>query len=377
MSTEMDGATPVDADESPRPGASACSTSSGSWCGCSSASCSSTPAPTKVGHPLTAQRAVQAYEIFPDGIANTIGLALPFLEIILGVLLVLGLFTRPAAIAATLLMVAFIIGISQAWARGLTIDCGCFGGGGEIGADRHQVPAGDRPRRRLRPRRGVAVVAPAHPRLARPHPVRTLKETLSHHGQEARPPHPPRRGRPRSRPPRSPQGSGANKIVVATVVVVVAIIAVVGGVVWSAEPEGGGHRHLAPPCPPARRWARATPRSPNVTAGGGRPDRRPLRGLPVPRLRAVRGRPRLDLPGPGPGQGKLKLNYHVLELPRRQDRRQELHPGGQRRLLRRGRRQVPGVPQRGLRRTRSAEGEDVTDASSARGRPRPASPATP
>ena len=33
-------------------------------------------------------------------------------------------------------MVAFIIGISQAWARGLTIDCGCFGGGGQIGAER-------------------------------------------------------------------------------------------------------------------------------------------------------------------------------------------------------------------------------------------------
>ncbi|MFL6081541.1 MAG: MauE/DoxX family redox-associated membrane protein, partial [Ornithinibacter sp.] len=95
---------------------------------------------TKVGHPLTAQRAVQAYEIFPTGLANTIGLALPFLEIILGVLLVLGLFTRPVAIVSTLLMVAFIIGIAQAWARGLTIDCGCFGGGGEIGATDTKYP---------------------------------------------------------------------------------------------------------------------------------------------------------------------------------------------------------------------------------------------
>jgi uncharacterized membrane protein YphA (DoxX/SURF4 family) len=95
---------------------------------------------TKIGHPLTAQRAVQAYEIFPDSIANTIGLALPFLEIILGALLVLGLFTRPVAIVSTLLMVAFIVGISQAWARGLTIDCGCFGGGGAIGAKDTKYP---------------------------------------------------------------------------------------------------------------------------------------------------------------------------------------------------------------------------------------------
>ena len=29
-------------------------------------------------------------------------------------------------------MLLFIAGISQAWARGLSIDCGCFGGGGTI-----------------------------------------------------------------------------------------------------------------------------------------------------------------------------------------------------------------------------------------------------
>ena len=94
----------------------------------------------KVGKPLTSERAVQAFEIFPMELAGWIGLVLPFVEIVLGVLLVLGLFTRPVAIASTLLMVAFIIGISQAWARGLTIDCGCFGGGGQIGADETRYP---------------------------------------------------------------------------------------------------------------------------------------------------------------------------------------------------------------------------------------------
>ena len=29
-------------------------------------------------------------------------------------------------------MAVFVIGISQAWARGLSIDCGCFGGGGQV-----------------------------------------------------------------------------------------------------------------------------------------------------------------------------------------------------------------------------------------------------
>ena len=76
----------------------------------------------------------------PDAIANPVGLALPFVEVVLGVLLVLGLFTRIAAAVGTVLMVAFIIGIAQAWARGLTIDCGCFGGGGQIGVNDTKYP---------------------------------------------------------------------------------------------------------------------------------------------------------------------------------------------------------------------------------------------
>ena len=52
------------------------------------------------------------------------------LEIVVGLLLIVGLLTRVAALVSALLFVAFIIGIASAWARGLQIDCGCFGGGG-------------------------------------------------------------------------------------------------------------------------------------------------------------------------------------------------------------------------------------------------------
>ena len=42
----------------------------------------------------------------------------------------MGLFLRPVAVLSGLLLLAFIGGIISAWARGLQIDCGCFGGGG-------------------------------------------------------------------------------------------------------------------------------------------------------------------------------------------------------------------------------------------------------
>lgn len=86
----------------------------------------------KVGTPDKSQMAVRAYEMLPVGLANVIGLALPYIEVALGLLLILGAATRIAAIFGGLIMFVFIIAIAQAWARGLTIDCGCFGGGGTI-----------------------------------------------------------------------------------------------------------------------------------------------------------------------------------------------------------------------------------------------------
>ncbi|CAN2237107.1 MauE/DoxX family redox-associated membrane protein [Candidatus Planktophila dulcis] len=78
------------------------------------------------------QMAVRAYELLPIPLANFMGIFLPFFELAIGILLVLGASTRIAALLSGLLMFAFIIGISQAWARGLSIDCGCFGGGGQV-----------------------------------------------------------------------------------------------------------------------------------------------------------------------------------------------------------------------------------------------------
>lgn len=92
----------------------------------------------KVGSPLVAARAAQAYQILPFEVAGYVGMTLPVVEIVCGLLLVLGLYTRLAAIGGTLLMVVFVAAIASAWARGLTIDCGCFGGGGTVAPEQTQ-----------------------------------------------------------------------------------------------------------------------------------------------------------------------------------------------------------------------------------------------
>lgn len=84
--------------------------------------------------------AVRAYELLPYELAGYVGYALPVVELLVGVLLLAGLFTRWAALAAGVLMAAFVVGIGWAWATGLAIDCGCFGGGGPTEAGRTAYP---------------------------------------------------------------------------------------------------------------------------------------------------------------------------------------------------------------------------------------------
>ena len=86
----------------------------------------------KVDEPDKSQMAVRAYEMLPISVANLLGLVLPFVEVAIGALLILGSLTRLMAALGGFTMVIFIIAIAQAWARGLNIDCGCFGGGGTV-----------------------------------------------------------------------------------------------------------------------------------------------------------------------------------------------------------------------------------------------------
>jgi uncharacterized membrane protein YphA (DoxX/SURF4 family) len=91
----------------------------------------------KVGDLAGSGRAVAAYRLMPFELARVVGAALPFIELALGVLLLVGLATRFAGAVSAALLTVYIVGISAAWARGLSIDCGCFGGGGQLAAGQH------------------------------------------------------------------------------------------------------------------------------------------------------------------------------------------------------------------------------------------------
>jgi uncharacterized membrane protein YphA (DoxX/SURF4 family) len=89
---------------------------------------------TKISDLAASGRAVNAYQLMSFDVAKVIGAVQPFLEIALGLLLLIGIATRLVAGIGAVLLVLFIAGIASAWARGLQIDCGCFSKGGALGA---------------------------------------------------------------------------------------------------------------------------------------------------------------------------------------------------------------------------------------------------
>ena len=94
----------------------------------------------KVVDPVQTRFAVRAYEVLPPGLVVPVATLLPLAELALGTLLLVGAFIRWAALVSGVLLVVFMIGMAQAWARGLSIDCGCFGGGGWVAEDSTRYP---------------------------------------------------------------------------------------------------------------------------------------------------------------------------------------------------------------------------------------------
>lgn len=80
----------------------------------------------KLGKHMAMTQAITAYKIFTPEWSGYLAQLIGPLEIAGGVFLLLGLFLRQASGVATVVLVLFMIGIGQAWARGLAIDCGCF-----------------------------------------------------------------------------------------------------------------------------------------------------------------------------------------------------------------------------------------------------------
>jgi len=72
---------------------------------------------------------IDSYKMLPLGIVEWMARILPWLELVLGAMLIIGAGVRWAGLAVTGLLVVFMIALAHAALGGLEINCGCFGTG--------------------------------------------------------------------------------------------------------------------------------------------------------------------------------------------------------------------------------------------------------
>ncbi len=72
-------------------------------------------------------QSIANYRIFPLWMSFFLALALPWIEVICGAFLVFGFFRRSSALLLSGLLAAFLVLVIITIARGLDVDCGCFG----------------------------------------------------------------------------------------------------------------------------------------------------------------------------------------------------------------------------------------------------------
>jgi putative oxidoreductase len=80
----------------------------------------------KLTDPPSFAHMIYNYRILPAGLINISALIMPWVEVLCGLALILGVWTRSARTIIALLLVTFILAISWNLLRGNAIDCGCF-----------------------------------------------------------------------------------------------------------------------------------------------------------------------------------------------------------------------------------------------------------
>ncbi|MEJ2628071.1 MAG: MauE/DoxX family redox-associated membrane protein [bacterium] len=85
----------------------------------------------KILHPWEFSFDVENYRIVGEGLSRLIAVWIPYLELIVALLLISGIWLKEAILMNYLLMQLFFILVIQAYIRGLDINCGCFHTGGE------------------------------------------------------------------------------------------------------------------------------------------------------------------------------------------------------------------------------------------------------
>lgn len=82
---------------------------------------------SKLEDPALFATVIASYRLVPAIFAGWAAIVLPPLEMLTALALLFTKWSRESALLMTGMLLVFLVGLTQAWARGLQIDCGCFG----------------------------------------------------------------------------------------------------------------------------------------------------------------------------------------------------------------------------------------------------------
>jgi uncharacterized membrane protein YphA (DoxX/SURF4 family) len=80
----------------------------------------------KIAEPASFALDIATYDILPLAAVNPAAIVLPWVELLAGAMLVIGWRTRAASLLVAAMMLAFLLALAIALARGLDMSCGCF-----------------------------------------------------------------------------------------------------------------------------------------------------------------------------------------------------------------------------------------------------------
>ena len=86
----------------------------------------------KIIDPGEFARAIDNYHLIPFGLENSMAIVLPWMELIIGICLIFGVFIDGAAFLVIVIMMIFIVAITYAILSGYNIECGCGLKSGEL-----------------------------------------------------------------------------------------------------------------------------------------------------------------------------------------------------------------------------------------------------
>ncbi len=83
----------------------------------------------KIIEPATFAKSIWYYHMVPGSLINIFAVILPWVELLCGLALIIGVSYRGAVLLSNVLLIVFIVALGSTIARGLSIDCGCFKAG--------------------------------------------------------------------------------------------------------------------------------------------------------------------------------------------------------------------------------------------------------